>query len=476
MSMEVPVSSAAGILARMERLTAWPLPRRLFLVIGLGYLFTFYDIFDVNVSFVQTATSIIPGATPANASRYIGLPIFANLLGYVVGTLVLSPLADRLGRRRMLMTTMFITGVGSLLTALATRDWWFVLARGITGVGVAADLAVVNTYMSEIAPRSARAKYTSGLFIFSGVGALIGIWLGLWLTTPSAPFPEGLPFALATPSFHWGWRLMYAIGAVLALIAILLRLELPESPRWLAAKGRVEEAAAVVAAMEERLGLDSVPLRDGPASCSPVSDPRMPYGELLGSSRYRRRVFLLFFVWLFSYVTVYGFSAGMTTLLVGAGYAPSEAGLIVAVGVFGMVLAGVVAYLAGEVLERKTYLLVAAVLTIAGGLVVGLAGHHLGWSYFGAVLLFFGQNVWVPVFYAWTAENFPSRARTSGFALVDGAGHIGAGVGLWAIAPFIPSLGVTAGFVAMSGFLLVAALIALGGIASRGKVLEEISP
>ncbi|WP_062305732.1 MFS transporter [Alicyclobacillus sendaiensis] len=476
MSTEVPVSSAAGILARMERLTAWPLPRRLFLVIGLGYLFTFYDIFDVNVSFVQTATSIIPGATPANASRYIGLPIFANLLGYVVGTLVLSPLADRLGRRRMLMTTMFITGIGSLLTALATRDWWFVLARGITGVGVAADLAVVNTYMSEIAPRSARAKYTSGLFIFSGVGALLGIWLGLWLTTPSAPFPEGLPFALATPSFHWGWRLMYAIGAVLALIAILLRLELPESPRWLAAKGRVEEASAVVAAMEERLGLDSVPQRDGPASCSSVSDPRMPYGELLGSSRYRKRVFLLFFVWLFSYVTVYGFSAGMTTLLVGAGYAPSEAGLIVAVGVFGMVLAGVVAYLAGEVLERKTYLLVAAVLTIAGGLVVGLAGHHLGWSYFGAVLLFFGQNVWVPVFYAWTAENFPSRARTSGFALVDGAGHIGAGVGLWAIAPFIPSLGVTAGFVAMSGFLLVAALIALGGIASRGKVLEEISP
>ena len=90
MGTGVPISSAAGILARMERLTAWPLPRRLFLVIGLGYLFTFYDIFDVNVSFVQTATSIIPGATPADASRYIGLPIFANLLGYVVGTLVLS--------------------------------------------------------------------------------------------------------------------------------------------------------------------------------------------------------------------------------------------------------------------------------------------------------------------------------------------------------------------------------------------------
>ncbi|WP_206880494.1 MFS transporter [Alicyclobacillus mali (ex Roth et al. 2021)] len=476
MGTGVPVSSAAGILARMERLTKWALPRRLFLVIGLGYLFTFYDIFDVNVSFVQTATSIIPGATPADASRYIGLPVFANLLGYVVGTLVLSPLADRVGRRRMLMTTMFITGIGSLLTALAMHDWWFILARGITGVGVAADLAVVNTYMSEVAPRTRRAKYTSGLFIFSGVGALIGIWLGLWLTTPSAPFPEGLPFALATPSFHWGWRLMYYIGAVLALIAILLRLELPESPRWLAAKGRVEEAAAVVAAMEERLGLGAFQPDGTAASFSLVSDRRAPYGELFGSPVYRKRVFLLFFVWLFSYVTVYGFSAGMTTLLVGAGYAPSEAGLIVAVGVFGMLLAGVVAYLAGEVMDRKTYLVVSAVLTILGGLVVGLAGHHLWLSYLGAILLFFGQNVWVPVFYAWTAENFPSRARTSGFALVDGAGHIGAGVGLWAIAPFIPSLGVTAGFVAMSGFLLVAAFIALGGIASRGKILEEISP
>lgn len=476
MGTGVPLSSAAGVLSRMERLKAWPLPRRLFFVIGLGYLFTFYDIFDVNVSFVQTAMAIIPGATPENASRYIGLPIFANLLGYVIGTLALSPLADRVGRRRMLMVTMFITGLGSLFTAFATSDGWFVVARGITGVGVAADLAVVNTYMSEVSPRRARAKYTSGLFIFSGIGALVGIWLGLWLTTPSAPFPQGLPFALASPSFNWGWRLMYYIGAVLALIALLLRVELPESPRWLAAKGRIEEAEIIVADMESRAGADA----NEPDQTSPpmarTADSSAPYGELLTSPVYRKRVFLLFFVWLFSYVTVYGFSAGMTTLLVGAGYPPSEAGLIVAVGVVGMLLAGIAAYVAGEAMERKTYLLISALLTIAGGLVVGVAGHHLAISYLGAVVLFFGQNAWVPVFYAWTAENFPARARTSGFALVDGAGHIGAGVGLWAIAPYIPALGVTGGFVTMSAFLLVAAFIALGGISSRGKILEEISP
>ncbi|WP_304459686.1 MFS transporter, partial [Alicyclobacillus sendaiensis] len=373
MGTDVPVSNAAQtVLSRMERFHAWPLPRRLFLVIGLGYLFTFYDIFDVNVSFVQTATAIIPGATPANSSQYIGLPIFANLLGYVVGTLVLSPFADRVGRRRMLMLTMFVTGVGSLLTALAVRDWMFVVARGITGVGVAADLAVVNTYMSEISPRQARAKYTSGLFIFSGAGALVGIWLGLLLTTPRAPFPQGLPFALASSSFHWGWRLMYVIGAVLALIALALRLELPESPRWLVAKGRVEEARKVVTAMEVRLGISAGESSDSASVFTQASDTGTPYRDLLRSPVYRRRVMLLFCVWLFSYVTVYGFSAGMTTLLVGTGYAPSEAGLIVAVGVLGMFFAGVVAYLAGEAMERKVYLLISAVLTIAGGLVVGL--------------------------------------------------------------------------------------------------------
>ena len=65
----------------------------------------------------------------------------------------------------------------------------------------------------------------------SAIGAVLGIWLGLFLTTPAEPWPHGLPFAQAGPGFETGWRWMYALGAVLALVAIALRFELPESPR-----------------------------------------------------------------------------------------------------------------------------------------------------------------------------------------------------------------------------------------------------
>ncbi len=92
------------------------------------------------------------------------------------------------------------------------------------------------------------------------LGAFLGIWLGLWLTTPAAPFPDGLPFALASvqvvnklPQFAGnGWRIMYGIGAALALVGILLRFRLPESPRWLISRGRFDEANEIVTDMEQR--------------------------------------------------------------------------------------------------------------------------------------------------------------------------------------------------------------------------------
>src|SRR5437588_1238016 len=77
-------------------------------------------------------------------------------------------------------------------------------------------------------------------------------WLGLLLTTAPEPFPLGLPFALAGPSFTIGWRLMYIIATVLCILGILLRTLLPESSRWLVSTGQVEKADEIVRRMEER--------------------------------------------------------------------------------------------------------------------------------------------------------------------------------------------------------------------------------
>lgn len=476
--MSTPLTaSPQSIMARLERLDVWSLSYLFIGIIGTGFLFTFYDIFDINVSFIQTCVAIKPGCTPENALGSLGLPVLLNLAGYVVGTLVLSPIADRIGRRDMLMITMLITGIGSLYNVFVPDMANFVAARIVTGIGIGADLAIVNTYINEVAPRRGRAKYTSLIFTFSALGAFVGIWLGLVLTTPASPWPTGLPFAVAGPGFAFGWRVMYAVGALLALVAVLLRFRLPESPRWLLGRGRLDDAEAIVRSMEERAsrhGTLRVP--DEGAVREPTPAPPVPYREIFRNPMYVRRAVLLLFVWLTGYVTVYAYGAGFTSVLASLRYPPPEAGVIAAIGTLGFIACGVVAYLLVERLERQHWLPIATVITLVGAVVVAYAGATIVLSFLGAALIFFGFNFWVPGTYAWSAENFPTRARASGFALVDGIGHIGGGIGVLAIAPIIPTLSPLEALLLITGFMVVATVIAQFGSRTRGRSLDEVSP
>src|SRR6266566_8184531 len=487
-------STAGGVIARQDRIPIWSLSYLFVGIIGIGFLFTFYDIFDITVSFIQTCTQIVPGCNPANSSTYLGLPVELNLAGYVVGALALSPLADRFGRRNMLVFTLLLTGLGSLYTAFVSDYTSFIIARTITGIGIGADLALVNTYINEMAPVSGRARYTALIFIMSALGAFFGIWLGLWLTTPPADFPVGLPFALATvnitasgPQFAGnGWRIMYGIGALLALVGILLRFQLPESPRWLISRGRVDEADRIVTSMEER-ARKSLPDLPAPAAEIPVlpAAARISYAEIFSNRLYLQRTILLVIVWFLGYVTVYAIAQGLTSLLDALKYPPPESGMIAAFGTFGFILTAIFAYFYGERLERKLWLPIAAILTLIGGILIALAGpNNFTVAAIGAIITFFGFNLWVPMTYTWSTENYPTRARATGFALVDGIGHLGGGVGILVIAPLIPtliaSLGLTAGpivvFVIIAAFLIAAAIIAQFGTATRRKRLDEVSP
>lgn len=495
--------SAAAIIARQDRIPIWSLSYLFIGIIGVGFLFTFFDIFDITVSFIQTCTQIVSTCNPGNAGTYLGLPVELNLAGYVVGALVLAPLADRFGRRDMLLFTMLLTGIGSFITIFSTSYLFFNIARIITGLGIGADLALVNTYINEVAPSSGRARYTSLIFVLSAFGAFFGIWLGLILTTPAGAFPYGLPFAIATVSgpifLGPGWRIMYAIGTLLALAGVLLRFQLPESPRWLISRGRTEEADRIVTSMEER-ARRKLPELPPPAEALPVQEgsTRIPYAEIFGNRLYISRTIFLVIVWFLGYVTVYAIAQGLTSLLVemlplpaglpvaaAAGAVAGEAGMIAAFGTIGFILCAIFAYLFGESLERKIWLPIAAVLTLGGGILIALtAATNFPLAVLGSIITFFGFNLWVPMTYTWSTESYPTRARATGFALVDGIGHLGGGVGILFIAPLIPvlmkSLGGTTGpvviFVIIVAFLIVAAIIAQFGSSTRNKRLDEFSP
>jgi MFS family permease len=224
----------------------------------------------------------------------------------------------------------------------------------------------------------------------------------------------------------------------------------------------------------------------------------VPYTEIFTNPLYLRRTLLLVVVWFLGYITIYAFAQGLTTLLAAvlplpaglpppeaAGAVAGEAGMLAALGTFGFVAAAVFAYFFGERLERKLWLPISAVLTIIGGILVALfTSSNFTLAAIGAMLIFFGFDLWVPMTYTWSTEIYPTRARATGFALVDGIGHLGGGVGILLLAGNIPSL--LSSFGPSNGPLVILLLICIGiaaaailaqfGPATRGKRLDEVSP
>jgi hypothetical protein len=133
---------------------------------------------------------------------------------------------------------------------------------------------------------------------------------------------------------------------------------------------------------------------------------------------------------------------------------------------------------------------IGAVLTPLGGTLIALAGKPSAptlngtviLAFAGSIILTFGYNMWVPMAYTWSAENFPTRARTTGFGIVNGVGHLGGGIGLLVISQSVlPALGAQPNgtlyvFLVISAGLILAAVVAQFGIATRGLRLDEVSP
>ncbi|MFS0894186.1 MFS transporter [Microbacterium sp. 179-I 3D3 NHS] len=468
-----------ALLQRIDRFPRWGLSTLSVLTIGLGMLFVQYDIFNINVSFVQTCVQIIGGCTAATSDQFIGLPIFLSLLGYGVGALVLGPLSDRFGRHRLLIIAMVVTGLGSLYSTFAVDETHFALSRLITGIGIGADLAIINVYVSEVAPRRMRGRYTSVLFFMAALGSALGIWLGLFLTTPMTPWPEGLPFAVASDSFTSGWRWVYGVGAILAAVSLVLRIALPESPRWLISRGHHDQAAGVIARMEQLATRRSPLLPEDEQAKVPVPAQEMStlraIRELLTSPLYLRRLVVLGLAWLLGYITIYSFAGAFTSVLVRQGFSPAEAGIVSAVGLGGFLIAALVARSVVDRLERKWWMLVGALITVAGALVVAVGGGSPAIVFAGAVILFFGQNLWVPAQYALTAESFPTRFRTTAYALADSIGHVGGGLGVFLLVGVLSQLPLLGTLLGLVAFLVVGALLNLLAPRTRDQMLEEIS-
>ncbi len=182
----------------------------------------------------------------------IGLASSAYLAGAVLGALFFGWLTDRLGRKKLFFITLAVYLTASAATALSWDLWSFMMFRFITGAGIGGEYTAINSTIQELVP--ARVRGWTDLVINGSfwLGAAIGAGASIVLLDP----------ALFAPDI--GWRLAFLFGAALSLVILVMRLWIPESPRWLITHGRAAEAEAVVAGIEDRFARANHELIRGP--------------------------------------------------------------------------------------------------------------------------------------------------------------------------------------------------------------------
>ncbi|MFQ6145507.1 MFS transporter [Streptomyces seoulensis] len=211
------------------------------IVVGLG---TVWILDGLEVTVVGNIASRLsePGSGLSISSGQVtGVAAALYVAGACVGALFWGRMTDRYGRKKLFMITLAVYLAATALTAISFDAWWFFLFRFLTGFGIGGEYAAINSAIDELIPAQHRGRVD---LIINGsfwVGAVGGSLLSI--------------LALNTDflAADVGWRLTFALGTVLALVILLVRRHVPESPRWLLIHGREQEAEEVVSGIEREI-------------------------------------------------------------------------------------------------------------------------------------------------------------------------------------------------------------------------------
>jgi MFS family permease len=242
-----------SIPARLDRLNWSPFHTRM--VAGLG---TAWILDGLQITVASSVTGVLTQpATLGMTSTEVGLIASIYLVGELIGALLFGRLSDQLGRKRLLITTLLLyllgTGVAAFVTGHHT-GWlvFFYATRLVAGMGIGGQYAAINSAIDEMMPSRYRGRVDIWINGTYWAGAILGSFASLIFLNA---------FAVDV-----GWRLAFLLGPVLALVVIIVGRALPESPRWLLTHGRVDEAEAELAKIEEaalKAGQDLAPVDDG---------------------------------------------------------------------------------------------------------------------------------------------------------------------------------------------------------------------
>jgi len=457
---------------RLDRLPLGRFHYRLLLLSGLGWLF---DSMDTGlVSFVlarlKTEWHLTAGQVAFAGS--------AGLFGMFLGGACAGSLADRFGRKAVFQWTLLLFSIATGLCAFAWSFESLVAIRVIVGFGLGGELPVAAALVTEFAPAAHRGRLVVLLESFWAFGwaaaAIIADLLAGWAGARGATFP---------------WRVAFLVGALPAFYVFVLRRSLPESPRFLMARGRAEDAEEILRAVEAGSGVGAVPgvgaPPGDPAPPALTPDAPEPAARLrdLFAPALRRRTAVLWTLWFAMAFSYYGLFIWLPTLLVGRGYAEVQSFrftlFITLAQIPGYFVAAWLVERAGRRLTLVSFLVLCAGASWLFGRAAG-TGDLLLW---GCLVSFFNLGAW-GVTYGYTPELYPTRVRGTGTGSAAAFGRIGGilaplVVGRLMTAPGGAAAGAggfAAVFTVFTAVLLAgAAAVAIYGEETRGRTLEQIA-
>jgi MFS transporter, putative metabolite:H+ symporter len=462
-------ATAAQLAARLDRL---PMTRHIWglvTLISLGGCFELYDLFltayiapGLNKAGYFSPESLGPFSVlaPVHVAG-VGTFVFALFAGLFVGAIFLGHFADSYGRRTVFTFSLIWYSITTAIMAFQTSGFAVDLWRFIAGIGIGVELVTIDTYVSEIVPRShrGRAYAYNQFFQFLAVPVMALI---AWLVVPQAPF-----------GFD-GWRWVVLIGSAGAIVVWFIRLRLPESPRWLARQGRLDQAERIVANIETRVAAQAG---------APLSQPGAPLEEETGQGSfaeiwqppYDRRAIVLSVFNFFQTFGYYGFAAWVPTLLIAKGITITtslEYSFIIAIAnPVGPLLGTLIA----DRIERKWQICLGAIGIGAFGMLFANAELPAMLIVLG-VLVTLCNNLMSYSFHNYQSEVFPTRIRSRAIGFVYSWSRLSAALSGLVVAYLLGIGGVVAVF-SFIALAMVIVVISIGGFGPRTRnlALEAIA-
>jgi MFS transporter, putative metabolite:H+ symporter len=385
----------------------------------------------------------------ALSGSYAGWIAASALGGSLLGSVVLGRLADRIGRRRIFQGAILWYAVFTALTALAWGPGSLSAFRFLAGIGLGGILVVDPSMLAEYLPPQKRGRYLVFLDFFWPVGLLLATGLS-WLF-------------LEQVGGDWAWRYLFLAAAFPAFLAFAARLALPESPYWLARRGRTEEAAGVLDRITGR--------RVDAESLAAEPEPRASAVELV-SRRLRGTSAVIVLVWIALNISYYGLFLWLPFVLQAEERFTIDVYLLLALAAVSQFPGYAAAIWLVERVGRKPTL--AAFLALGGVSAYAFAVSDSAPQYVAALFFvgFFNLGAWGAV-YPYTSELFPTRLRASAFGMVEGVGK-GAAIGgpylFGALIDWTGDIVWSLTFVAL--VMGLGALVMLLGPETRGRALR----